>query len=226
MMSVAAPASADPARPSPRRARARASAALAGALIIAAGLAVLWKSTLEDRLLPRRWGVVEAGAIYRSGQLSETLIQQTLLKHHIRVVVDLTPLEPANAAQEVEGHVLDELGIELARCPLSGDGTGDPGEYVRALAAIARARHVGQPVLIHCQAGSQRTGGVVAAWRLLVEGRPPEAVRAEMRRYGWRPERDRVLTEYLNAHLAEIASGLLAAGTLERLPAPMPRLPP
>ena len=40
------------------------------AVAIIGGSIWVWEDVLEDRLIPKRWGVVEAGAIYRSGQLS------------------------------------------------------------------------------------------------------------------------------------------------------------
>lgn len=195
-------------------------------MVLAAGLAALWEHALKDSVLPKRWGVIEKGALYRSGQLPAPLLRRVLARHGIRVVVDMTPIEPDNVKQAAESRLLAELQIALVRCPLSGDGTGDPVEYARALTALVHARRDGAPALVHCQAGSQRTGGVVAAYRLLFEKRSPEAVRAELRRYGWRPGRDRVLTDYLDAHLPEIAALLVADRILTEPPHPLPRLSP
>ena len=196
------------------------------AVAIAAGLAALWEHALKDRIVPKRWGAIEEGALYRSGQLPAPLLRRVLARHGIRVVVDMTSIEPDNVKQAAESRLLAELQITLVRCPLNGDGTGDPIEYARALTALVHARRDGEPALVHCQAGSQRTGGVVAAYRLLFEKRPPEAVRAELRRYGWRPGRDRVLTDYLDAHLPEIAALLAADRILPDPPPPLPRLTP
>jgi len=136
-------------------------------MVLAAGLAALWEHALKDSVLPKRWGVIEKGALYRSGQLPAPLLRRVLARHGIRVVVDMTPIEPDNVKQAAESRLLAELQIALVRCPLSGDGTGDPVEYARALTALVHARRDGAPALVHCQAGSQRTGGVVAAYRLL-----------------------------------------------------------
>ena len=192
-------------------------AALVG--LIAGGIA-LWTEVIRDRVIAKRWGVVEEGHIYRSGQVSRHLIESQLKEHGIRVVVDLMGDDPGNREQPYERAVIERLGIELVKCPLIGDGTGDPREYVRAIRAIDTARRENQPVLVHCYAGSQRTGGVVALYRLLVRGESPESILAELPRYDWRPSRDRILLEYLDKHLPGIASELAAAGvTIHQPPA-------
>lgn len=179
--------------------------------LIGGGIA-LWTEVLRDRIVAKRWGVVEPGFIYRSGQVSRHLVESQLREHGIRVVVDLMGDDPGNREQPFEREAISRLGIELVKCPLIGDGTGDPREYVRAVAAIDRSRQAQQPVLVHCYAGSQRTGGVVALYRLLVRGEAPEAILAELPRYDWRPARDRILLDYLDRHREEIARGLRELG--------------
>lgn len=190
-------------------------AALVG--LIAGGVA-LWTEVVRDRVIAKRWGVVEEGRIYRSGQVSRHLIESQLKEHGIQVVVDLMGDDPDNREQPFERAVIERLGVELVKCPLIGDGTGDPDEYVRAIRAIDAARRADRPVLVHCYAGSQRTGGVVALYRLLVRGDPPESILAELPRYDWRPSRDRILLEYLDKNLPRIAAELAAAGVTIRQP--------
>lgn len=189
--------------------------ALSVVLVIAGG-ALLWTKVVRDRIVPKRWGVVEAGLVYRSGQLSRHLVERQLREHGIRVVVDLMGDDPENSEQPFERAAIARLGIELHKCPLVGDGTGDWREYVRAVEAIVRTRESGRPVLVHCYAGSQRTGGTVALYRLLVKRDNPRAVLEELPRYAWRPDRDRVLLEYLDAHLPEITRELVARGVIEQ----------
>lgn len=185
---------------------------LALTIAMVGGGVALWTEVIRDRVVAKRWGVVEPGAIYRSGQVSRHLIENQLRQHGIRVVVDLMGDDPDNREQPFERAVIERLGIELVKCPLIGDGTGDPREYVRAVSALDRARRAGQPALVHCYAGSQRTGGTVALYRLLVRGESPMEILAELPRYDWRPTRDRILLEYLDRHLAEIMRGLREEG--------------
>lgn len=185
---------------------------------------LLWQFVFKDRLVAKRWGVVEPGQIYRSGQLSRHLVKRVLDEHKIRVVVDLTDIDPKDVDQAAERAVLPQLGIESKRFPLVGDGTGDLQQYVAAIRAICSAVKSGRPVLVHCHAGAQRTGGVIAAYRLLVQGWPATDARDELIRYGWHPRRDAVLLDYLNAHLAELANLLAAERVITKVPESLPRL--
>src|SRR5262249_30794903 len=101
---------------------------------------------------------------------------------------------------------------------------GDVHIYARAVSAVAEAARQGKPVLVHCAAGTQRTGGVVALYRLLVQGKTPEFAFAEMREYKYDPHYSPHLLNYLNEHIAEIAADLVQDGTIERVPDPLPRL--
>lgn len=182
-----------------------------------------WKAVLEDRIIPKRWGVVEEGAIYRSGQLHRDLVEKTLRRYKIATIVSLTFEDPNDGNQQAELRAAATLGIDLQRYPLSGDGTGDIQNYAKAVAAIARARKAGRPVLVHCAAGSQRTGGVIAFYRLLVEGRPPSFVYRELRRFGWKPS-NRALIEYMNDHMGDLARRLVEMGVIQDVPSPLPAL--
>ena len=163
------------------------------ALLIAAP--IVWNNGLRDRFVPRNFGVVEPGRLYRSGQISARLIKPTLVDNHIQVIVALAAagMKPQDLA--AEQNAAAELNIDRQLYPLSGDGTGNVDTYAAAVAAVDRAVRAGKPALVHCVAGAQRTGGVIAVYRLLVEHRSPAEAYAEMRRFGHDP-RD-------NPHLVE-----------------------
>jgi protein tyrosine/serine phosphatase len=179
---------------------------------------------LRDNLVPRRFGVVEPGLIYRSGQISERLVRQTFETHQIDTVVDLTFDNPGDARQEAELAAIRDLGITRRLCPLSSDGTGDVRVYSEAVRAIVEENRMGRAVLVHCAAGTQRTGGVIAAYRLLVQQRSPAEVFEEMADFDYDPRRSPRLLEYLNSHLGAIASELLRSGAISRVPDPLPVL--
>jgi protein tyrosine/serine phosphatase len=181
-------------------------------------------TALRDRFVPKRWGVVEEGKIYRSGQLSRHLVRQMLETHRIQTVVDLTWDDPNEQNHIAELSAISELGIERKLCPLQSDGTGDVHVYAQAVAEVATAAREGKPVLVHCAAGTQRTGGVVAFYRLLVDGKSPEFTFAEMRKYNYDPHRSPKLLNYVNAHIADVARDLVRDGIIGRVPDPLPRL--
>ena len=201
--------------------------------LIISGLAVLvviavaltsWDLVLKDRLATKHWGVVEQGLIYRSGRLPLDRGQAILANHHIRVLIDLTENEPRNRFQPNERAAAAALGIEYHNFPLIGDGTGDIAHYANAIAVMHQARREGKPVLVHCAAGAQRTGGVVAAYRILVERKSPDEARAELKHYGWKPGNDQILLNYLNRNMAKLAELLLALQVIDTIPNPLPVL--
>lgn len=192
------------------------------AVVLLGGAIWLWEDGIKDRVIPKRWGVVEDGIIYRSGQLSSSLVKRVLAEHDIEVIVDLTGIEPGNKDQEAERRAAEELGIEVKRYPLKGDGTGDINHYIDAISAVVDAKQQGRPVLVHCAAGAQRTGGTIAFYRLLVEGKSPSFVVKEMARYDWSPRKDTILLDYLDEHMAEMAEALKARGIIAEIPDPLP----
>jgi hypothetical protein len=200
----------------------------AGLLIlgIAAGALVVSWEFVEPRFVVKRFGVVVPGAIYRSGQISPSLIESTLREFAIGVVVNLQCDDPHDAYQRAELDAARRLGVEHRRFPLSGDGTGDIRHYADAIEVLARSRKNRQVVLIHCAAGAQRTGAVVAAYRLLVEQQPPAEVIREMEKYGCTLARERDLLTYLNDNLPELARLLVERGVIELAPDPLPQLDP
>jgi protein-tyrosine phosphatase len=194
------------------------------AVCLLGGAAWLWDGILKDRLIPKRWQVVAGHPIYRSGQLSAALVKRTLASHGIQVIVALTADDPQDKDQQAEKRAAAALGIELLRFPLRGDGRGDVNQYAGALAALVQAERQGKPVLVHCAAGVQRTGGAVAFYRLLLDRKPPADVVQELRQHGWDPKRNPKLLPYLNDNLGRLAAMLHEKGLLDEIPDPLPVL--
>ena len=195
-------------------------------LALAAYLALGGLKDLRDRIWPKRWGEVEAGTVYRSGQLHRALVKQTLEEHRIRVIVDLTGENPLAADEAAENAAIRELGITQRRFPMNGNGTGDLDRVAGAVAALADAKEQGKPVLVHCNAGAQRTSSVVALYRLLMRGPSPGDVLDELRHYCRGPDERRVLIDFVNASAPEVAERLVRLGVLKQAPQPPPRLAP
>jgi protein-tyrosine phosphatase len=194
-------------------------------LLIVTGLAIwAWFGIIRYHVIPKRFGVVEQGSIYRSGQLSASLVKKVLADHNIRVIVDLTNDDPKNQDQQAEKKAAAELNIKVLRFPMSGKGTGDVNDYASAVAAIANAEKQNLPVLVHCAAGTQRTGGVIAMFRLLVQKKDPASVISEMKHYGWNAKDNPDLLPYLNSNMALLAEMLKQAGVINEAPSPLPKL--
>ncbi len=190
----------------------------------------LWEDVIEDRLVPKRWGVVEEGRVFRSGQLHPALIHKTLERHGIDLVISLIDLTHADdddrAADEAERIACDALEIERRVFPLQGDGTGAIENYARAIASMAECLEDDRRVLVHCAAGAQRTGGVVAGFRVLVQGWDPKRACAEMADYDWDPDKDHAVLDHLNAHMGDLVERLRRMRVIDRAPDPLPLLAP
>ncbi|OHB42563.1 MAG: hypothetical protein A2Y13_04585 [Planctomycetes bacterium GWC2_45_44] len=197
---------------------------IAAILFCLIGTLVIWVKLLEDDFVPKKFGIVEEGRIYRSGQLSRWLVERTLLKYNIKVIVCLTGDSARNLDKSTEKKVAEKLGIERYIFPLAGNGTGDVNTYAEAIAAIYQAREKRKPVLVHCAAGSQRAGGVIAAYRLLIEKKDVPFILNEMRSYGWNPEDNPKLLPYLNGNMGELAFLLMQKGVIGKIPTPLPQI--
>ena len=162
----------------------------------------VWYGGLRNRFLPNNFGVVEPGRIYRSGQISRQIVRETLAKNHIGLIIDLSSGEGTDDAK-AEREASSELGIPRLDLRLRGNGTGDPEMYTQALDAMIDADHHGRAVLVHCQSGSQRTGGVVATYRMLVQGKSAADAFAEAERYGHNSRRNPHLIPFVEEHLPQ-----------------------
>ena len=202
--------------------KARPSPALLAVLALLAALG-LWEA-FKYQIVPRRFGIVERNLVFRSGRIAPRLVSRTLREHKIAVIVDLTEPSPDDASWRAEREAAENLGISVLNFDLVGDGTGNITNYAKAVAAIVEAKRANKPILVHCAAGAQRNGGVVAAYRLLVEKQLPETVLAEMSRYGWKARRNRALVDYLNRHMAELRSLLQEMGAVRRERSASPRI--
>jgi protein tyrosine/serine phosphatase len=197
---------------------------IAAVLLCLIGGFGLWEGLLKDDFVPKRFGIVEDGKIYRSGQLSRWLIERTLLKYNIKVIVNLAGDSNETADKDEEQEITKKLGVEKYNFALSGNGTGDVNNYAKAIAAICQAKEKGKPVLVHCAAGTQRSGGVIAAYRLLIEKKDVPYVVNEMMSYDWNPEKNPNLLFYLNSNMEKLAFLLNQMGVIDKIPNPVPQI--
>ncbi len=191
------------------------------AVLLVGGGIWVWQSKIKDRVIPKNFGVVEKGRLYRSGLLSAALVKKVLLKHKIKVIIDLAA-GSGNRDRRSEEQAAAELGIERFTFRLHGDGTGDVNDYAQAIAAIVHAEQEHKPVLVHCNAGLQRTGGVIAVYQLLVKRNAPSFAYREFTRYDRDPWNDTALFEYINRNMEMLAVLLKKMGVINEIPSPLP----
>jgi protein tyrosine/serine phosphatase len=195
-------------------------------IIAALIVLVIWflKYELIEDCIPKRFGVVEPGSIYRSGQLDDALVKRILTKYKIGVIVSLSGDSLNDVDIKAERQIAEELGIKRLVFPLAGNGTGDIENYARAISAICQAKKESKPVLIHCSAGAQRTSGVIAAYRLLIQKKETSFVLSEMDHYGAKIGNNSTLLRYLNSEMENLAILLKLMGVLKDIPIPIPQI--
>ncbi len=190
--------------------------------------AMIWGTWRHFRyeLIAKNFAVVEPNFLYRSGQLSARLVQRTLQKNDIQLVVALLDYDKRKAEHRAQRQAVAALGIEQINLHLRGNGTGDIRHYAEAIAAIARAKREQKHVLVHCAAGARRTGGVIATYLALVENMPSETAYRELDRYGGHSVAESALLPYLNANMETLAQLLVEKGVIPRVPDPLPQFQP
>jgi len=175
---------------------------------------------------PKRFQVVVPGALYRSGQIQPWLIKHILAHFQIEVILDLQGERPSSArAREAELAVAHDMGVLYYSFSLEGDGSGSVEEYARALTVLHRSRQAGKRALVHCAAGTERTGALIAFYQLLLEKRPPEWVWNELQKAGHRPSRNPRLRLFINQMLPPLSARLKKEGLLTEIRSPLPLLP-
>ena len=144
--------------------------------------------------------------IYRSGKLSSAALAKVIRTHHIRTIVDLGAWPIGSRADRREARAAAALGVDRVRFNLIGDATGDPNDYVKALRILRDPSKA--PVLIHCGAGTERTGCVVALYRMHEQGMSLEDAYAEAIKAGHSPSRNPHLREVLDTWHTQIFESL------------------
>lgn len=183
-----------------------------GAAIVAAGAGVLWAEGVWPHIAPKNFGVAHIDAerqIYRSGQLTVAATAKVVDRYGIRTIVDLGTHEPGTPEERIAQKTAEALGLTRHRFDLEGDATGDPNDYVAALRILTDP--AAQPVLVHCGAGAERTGCIVALYRQIEQGWDEDLAYAETKNYRHSSQRNprlrRVLEYYGDAITEAFTSG-------------------
>lgn len=181
----------------------RATPALRWSLLAALGLG----AALGVPPLLRNVHEVVPGALYRSAQLSPAALEDLVARRGLRAVLNLRGARPGQAWYDAELAAAARAGVAHLDFELSAVQEVAP-DRARALVALMAAAP--KPLLIHCQAGADRTGLASALYLAAVEGVSAEQAGAELSTwYGhlpwlWSPvaAMDRSFAAFLDAGVA------------------------
>ncbi len=166
-----------------------AHAALAGGVAAAAIASVLTLESCAEyaprRIRPENWAQPVADLTIKNfHKVTETLYRgaqpdaegmRRLHKMGIRTVINLRQYHS-------DDDEIGELPLKAVRIRMSAWRVRDD-QVVRFLKAVTAPGH--QPVYVHCRRGSDRTGLMLAVYRVVVEGWSRAAAAEEMRHGGY-----------------------------------------
>ena len=144
-------------------------------------LALVYAGALAASAPPihvRNFREVNAG-IYRGGEPSVVGLEE-LGAMGIKLVVDLR--ESSDATKFEQRHV-EQLGMKYINIPFSGWAAPSRAQVDKVLALLLHADPA-HPVFVHCHRGKDRTGTVVACYRIQHDGWNNHQALAEANKYG------------------------------------------
>jgi protein tyrosine/serine phosphatase len=160
--------------------RSVASKLLGRALLAMAIIAILPASAAQ-RGLPAQAGILNFGKIndnlYRGAQPDAPGIQ-SLKRLGVKTIINLRKTNDVSKAEEAAART---NGITFISVPMNGLGR-PTAETVRQVLQIIDSTP--SPVFIHCEHGCDRTGTIIACYRIMHDQWPSEAALVEAERYG------------------------------------------
>jgi protein tyrosine/serine phosphatase len=193
-----------------------------GVTLVLAGLYARYG--VRDNVLPRNFGVVVDGQIYRSGRLTPAATQLVHDRTGFRTIIDLGAYVGKPIDEQVAAKTALALGARrITFTDLDGYGVGNPNSYVAALRAMSDPAN--QPVLVHCAAGAQRTSVCMMLYRKINQGVPFATSIAEAKAHEHDPRDNPHLKVYLERYAEAIERAVRTGETIpwpEATTAPAP----
>ncbi len=110
--------------------------------------------------------IITVGEAYRSAQLDQDELSYYVNKYHIKSILNLRGKNPASTWYKDEVNF--SLKNNVAHYDIALSAYHDPqAALVSTLMDIFK--HAPRPLLMHCQAGADRSGLVAAMWKVVVD---------------------------------------------------------
>ena len=174
-------------------------------LLLAASLLAFFGFASEPRvglLAPTLFGnlrEVDPGRFYRSGQLSDSQLLQTIEVLGIRTIINLRGHSTYQDWYQAEAAVAAEKDVSLHNIHLSSRGLPHRREIADLLDLYRTAE---RPILVHCDGGADRAGEAAAIYQIEYMGKSQaEALEMLTFRYRhlswWKPAKRYFMERYL-----------------------------
>jgi protein tyrosine/serine phosphatase len=132
-------------------------------LVLAVAGGVVTKYTRHS-IFTKRFAVVVPGKLYRSGYNRPRPLTRIIRSYKIKTILVLLQYVPDSKDQQAEEAVAQREGVRLIRIGMPGDGCADFDKLEQAADIINDPSYY--PLLVHCYAGTNRTGAAYAVWRM------------------------------------------------------------
>ncbi len=150
----------------------------------------------------KRPGIPNLGRVsetlYRGGQPEDEGFE-SLKDLGVQIVVNFRETEKA---EKEERRRVEALGMKYVEIPWSGFDHPDNGQVAEFLDVLKQ--NPKKKVFVHCRRGAERTGVMVAAYRMVFDGWTPEQALNEMEEFKFRGLFFRHLKKYIRTFPEEI----------------------
>ena len=154
-------------------------------LLIVFGLGITTSGYALYRVETSNFHTVSPGTVYRSGQMDEAQWMAYIEKHGVKSLLNLRGEHRASSWYQEEVRAADTLGVTHYDVKISANREVDNGTLDTILSIMRQAP---KPLLIHCQAGADRSGLIAAVYLFTIAGqRAEEASRQLSLLYGHFP---------------------------------------
>jgi undecaprenyl-diphosphatase len=128
---------------------------------------------------------ITEGEAYRSGQLDGDTLARYIRQYNIRSVINLRDEHPGEAWYDRERETCEKLGVAHYDVRMRSYQRPKDWQIEELLDVFEEAP---RPVLIHCQAGADRSGLAAAMWKVVVDKEPKDKAKEQLSlRYGHLP---------------------------------------
>lgn len=150
-------------------------------LLSLAGVAMVLLCFAGDRGLPAQNGILNFGQVndhlYRGAEPDAAAVTN-LGKLGVKTIIDLRTVREVRKEEAIEAAA---AGITYTNIPFAGLGRPADAQVAKVLAVIESSPG---PVFVHCEHGCDRTGTVIACYRIRHDQLTGETAQTEADRYG------------------------------------------